>query len=89
MKDIVSSIKNMDANKLVEDDLITSGNQYIYMTYHALKEAYQLKVLNVHMKKTKLNLADLSQLQKRRERIKGVTWGWRFKEKGCCKGGRA
>ena len=50
---------NKQANKLVEEDLISSGNQYIYLTYHALKESYYMKMLEVYMKRTKQNLADL------------------------------
>ena len=47
------------ANKLVEEDLVSSGNQYIYLTYHALKESFHMKILEIHMKRSKLNLADL------------------------------
>ena len=50
---------NKQANKLVEEDLISSGIQYIYLTYHALKESYYMKMLEVYMKRTKQNLADL------------------------------
>ena len=50
---------NKQANKLVEEDLISSGNQYIYLTYHALKESYYMKMLEVYMKRTKQNLANL------------------------------
>ncbi len=50
---------NKQANKIVEDDLITSGNQYIYMTYHALKEAHAMDIIRVFHKRTKLNLADI------------------------------
>ena len=49
---------NKQANKLVEEDLVLSGNQYIYLTYHALKESYHMKILEIHMKMSKLNLAD-------------------------------
>ena len=50
---------NKSANKLVEEDLVSSGNQYIYLTYHALKESFHLKILEINMKRSKLNLADL------------------------------
>ena len=50
---------NKSANKLVEEDLVSSGNQYIYLTYHALKESFHMKILEIHMKRSKLNLADL------------------------------
>ena len=50
---------NTQANRIVEDDLVSSGNQYIYLTYNGLKEAYQQGILEVFMKKSKLNLSDL------------------------------
>jgi hypothetical protein len=50
---------NTQANRLVQEDLISSGNQYIYLTYHALKESYRMKMLEVYMKKSKMNLSDL------------------------------
>ena len=50
---------NKSANKVVEEDLISSGNQYIYLTYHSLKELYQMGMIEVFMKKTSMNLADV------------------------------
>ena len=50
---------NKSANLLVEEDLISSGNQYIYMTYHALKEGALLGDIKVYDKKSQRNLADL------------------------------
>ena len=50
---------NKSANLLVEEDLISSGNQYIYMTYHALKEGALLGDIQVYDKRSQKNLADL------------------------------
>jgi hypothetical protein len=50
---------NKSANKIVEDDIITSGNQYIYMNYHAVKETARMGIVSVFMKKSAHNLADL------------------------------
>jgi hypothetical protein len=50
---------NKSANKIVEEDMITSGNQYIYMNYHAVKEASRLGIISVFMKKSAHNSADL------------------------------
>ena len=45
--------------RTVEEDLISSGNQYIYLTYHAIKEGVELGNIKPYYKKSNLNLADL------------------------------
>ena len=50
---------NKAAIRTVEEDLISSGNQYIYLTYHAIKEGVELGSIKPYYKKSNLNLADL------------------------------
>ena len=55
---------NLAANKLTDDDFISTGNKYIYTPYHWVKElasdkAHGGKQIRVLYKRTDLNLADL------------------------------
>ena len=50
---------NKAAIRTVEEDLISSGNQYIYLSYHAIKEGVELGSIKPYYKKSNLNLADL------------------------------
>ena len=50
---------NKAAIRTVEEDLISSGNQYIYLSYHAIKEGVELGNIRPYYKKSNLNLADL------------------------------
>ena len=50
---------NLAANKLTDDDFISSGNKYIYTPYHWVKELVTAKLIKVFYKRTDLNLADL------------------------------
>ena len=50
---------NKQANTLVREAIVTSGNQYIYLPYHFNKEAQALGYVDVLSVKTALNVADL------------------------------
>ena len=50
---------NKAAIRTVEEDLVSSGNQYIYLTYHAIKEGVELGSIKPYYKKSQLNVADL------------------------------
>ena len=49
---------NEAANKLTKEDFITTGNQYIYLPYHWVKELTDIGHVTVLSKRTNLNLAD-------------------------------
>jgi len=50
---------NNQANNLCYEDIVTTGNQYIYLPYHWNKEVVELGYVEVRDIKTSLNLADL------------------------------
>jgi len=50
---------NDTANKLVKEDFISTGNQYIYLPYHFIKEIDALGICDVQAKRTAFNLADI------------------------------
>ena len=50
---------NKQANTLVREAIVTSGNQYIYLPYHFNKEAQVLGYVDVLPVRTALNVADL------------------------------
>ena len=50
---------NMAANKLTKEDFISTGNQYIYVPYHWIKELVKSNHITVLYKNTKDNFADL------------------------------
>ena len=50
---------NEAANSLTKEDFISTGNQYIYLAYHWIKELTQFGYIDVQSKRTKLNLADV------------------------------
>ena len=50
---------NKQANTLVREAIVTSGNQYIYLPYHFIKEAQMLGYVDVLPVRTALNVADL------------------------------
>ena len=50
---------NKAANSLTSEHFVSTGNQYIYMPYHAIKEWTELKIIDVQYKASKSNLADL------------------------------
>ena len=50
---------NKQANNLCKEDIITSGNQYIYLPYHYNKEVCEQGWVQVRDVRTALNIADL------------------------------
>ena len=50
---------NKAANSLSSEHFVSTGNQYIYMPYHAIKEWTGLNILDVQYKQPKGNLSDL------------------------------
>ena len=50
---------NNAANKLAMDNAISTGNQYIYLPYHCIKEYYSEGFVDIQRKKSKYNLSDL------------------------------
>ena len=50
---------NEAANSLTKEDFVSTGNQYIYMAYHWIKELTQFGYVDVQSKRTKLNLSDV------------------------------
>ena len=50
---------NEAANKLTRDDFVSTGNQYIYLPYHYLKECVRDGHVDVRWVGTKLNFADI------------------------------
>jgi hypothetical protein len=50
---------NKAANILTEEHFVSSGNQYILTSYHAIKEGYQLGIIKVHDRKSKENISDV------------------------------
>ena len=50
---------NEAANKLTRQDFVSSGNQYIYLPYHYLKECVRMGMVDVRWVGTKLNFADI------------------------------
>ena len=50
---------NKPANILSKEDVVTSGNQYIYLPYHYNKEVQELGLSIVHYVCTKDNISDL------------------------------
>ena len=41
------------------DNAISTGNQYIYLPYHCIKEYYSEGFVDIQRKKSKYNLSDL------------------------------
>lgn len=50
---------NNAANSLTQEHFVSTGNQYIYLPYHAIKEWSDLGIIRVERKCSKHNLADL------------------------------
>ena len=50
---------NKAANSLTSEHFVSTGNQYIYMPYHAIKEWTELNIIDVQYKASKSNLSDL------------------------------
>ena len=50
---------NQAANSLTEYDFVSSNNQYVLTSYHAIKEGTALGLIDVRYKKSRLNLSDL------------------------------
>ena len=48
---------NNQANTLCYEDIVTTGNQYIYLPYHWNKEVVELGYVEVRNIRTSLNLA--------------------------------
>ena len=44
---------------MVKEDFISTGNQYIYLPYHFIKEIDALGICDVQAKRTAFNLADI------------------------------
>ena len=50
---------NKPANILATEDVVSSGNQYVYLPYHYNKEVQELGLSIVHYVRTKDNISDL------------------------------
>ena len=50
---------NKPANILATEDVVSSGNQYVYLPYHYNKEVHELGLSIVHYVRTKDNISDL------------------------------
>ena len=50
---------NEAANRLTRQDFVSSGNQYIYLPYHYLKECVSNGLVDVRWVGTRLNFADI------------------------------
>ena len=50
---------NKPANILATEDVVTSGNQYVYLPYHYNKEVQELGLSIVHYVRTKDNISNL------------------------------
>ncbi len=50
---------NKAANILTEENFVSSGNQYILMSYHVIEEGIELNIIKVKDKKSKNNLSDV------------------------------
>ena len=50
---------NKVANSFTSEHFVSTGNQYIYMPYHAIKEWTELNIIDVQYKASKSNLPDL------------------------------
>ena len=50
---------NKPANILVTEDVVSSGNQYVYLPYHYNKEVQERGLSIVHYVRTKDNISDL------------------------------
>lgn len=50
---------NEAANRLTRQDFVSSGNQYIYLPYHYIKECVRLGMVDVRWVGTRLNFADI------------------------------
>lgn len=56
---IVTFGDNLQSNKLAREDVVTSGNQYIYLPYHYNKEVEEAGIVATRDLRTHLMLADL------------------------------
>ena len=50
---------NVNANKLCKEHFVSTGNQYIYSTYHLSREARDLGFVDVKWVKSEMNISDL------------------------------
>ena len=50
---------NEAANRLTRQDFVSSGNQYIYLPYHYIKECTRMGMVDVRWVGTRLNFADI------------------------------
>ena len=50
---------NIQANRLCREHFISTGNQYVYLSYHFIKETVELGMVDVKWLSTKLNTSDL------------------------------
>ena len=58
-KPAILLVDNKPANILPKEDIITSGNQYIYMPYHFNKEVQEMGFSEVAYAPTLKNISDL------------------------------
>ena len=63
---------NRQANTLAVEDIITSGNQYIYLPYHYNKEVSEQGYVEVRDVRTALNIADLFTKPVTRDKIQAL-----------------
>ena len=63
---------NRQANNLCKEDIITLGNQYIYLPYHYNKEVTENGWVVVHDVRTALNIADLFTKSVPRDKIQAL-----------------
>ena len=63
---------NRQANNLCKEDIITLGNQYIYLPYHYNKEVTENGWVVVHDVRTALNIADLFTKPVPRDKIQAL-----------------
>ena len=50
---------NVNANKLCKEHFVSTGNQYIYLSYHLSREARDLGMVDIRWVKSDMNLADI------------------------------
>ena len=63
---------NRQNNNLCKEDIITLGNQYIYLPYHYNKEVTENGWAVVHDVRTSLNIADLFTKPVPRDKIQAL-----------------
>ena len=63
---------NKQANNLVDEDIVTSGNQYIYLPYHYNKEVSEQGFVSIRDIRTAFNVADLFTKPVTRDKIQAL-----------------